>query len=97
MEVPGVTVWGITDPQRLDQRVPTVAITHAGKTARQMAGELGKQGIFTWSGNFYAVPLTEALDLEPEGVLRIGLLHYNTPEEIDRLLATLRGLSGTVS
>ncbi|MEE9125977.1 MAG: cysteine desulfurase-like protein [Planctomycetota bacterium] len=93
VEVPGVTVWGITDPQRLDQRVPTVAITHAGKTARQMAGELGKQGLFTWSGNFYAVPLTEALDLEPEGVLRIGLMHYNTAEEIDRLLAALRGVA----
>jgi len=89
-EMPHITVWGITDPQRLDQRVPTVAITHAGKTARQMAGELGKQGIFTWSGNFYAVPLTEALGLEPEGVLRIGILHYNTRDEIDRLLAALR-------
>ncbi|TDI12457.1 MAG: cysteine desulfurase-like protein [Acidobacteria bacterium] len=92
-EIPAVTVWGITDPQRLDQRVPTVALTHAGKTARQMAGELGKQGIFTWSGNFYSVPLTEALDLEPEGVLRIGLMHYNTAEEIDRLLVALRGVA----
>ena len=89
-EMPEITVWGITDLQQLDQRVPTVAITHAARTARQMAGELGKQGIFTWSGNFYAVPLTEALDLEPEGVLRIGLLHYNTLDEIDRLLDALR-------
>ena len=42
-----------------------------------------------WHGNFYALPLTEALGLEPEGVVRIGLLHYNTTDEVDRLLAAL--------
>ena len=50
---------------------------------------MGERGIFTWHGNFYALPVTEALDLEPEGLLRIGLLHYNTAEEVDRLLDEL--------
>jgi cysteine desulfurase family protein (TIGR01976 family) len=87
-----VTIWGITDARRFDERAPTVAITHARHTARQMAEELGRQGIFTWDGNFYALPLTGALGLEPDGVLRIGLLHYNTREEVDRLLGALREL-----
>ncbi len=89
-QLPEVRIWGITDPARFDERVPTVAITHARRTPRQLAELLDQQGIFTWHGNFYALPLTEALGLEPEGVLRIGLLHYNTEEEVDRLLAALR-------
>jgi cysteine desulfurase family protein (TIGR01976 family) len=87
-----VKVWGITDPERFSERVPTLSITHQRHTAREMAEELGRQGIFVWDGNFYALPLTEALDLEPEGLLRIGLLHYNTAEEVERLLAALRAL-----
>jgi cysteine desulfurase family protein (TIGR01976 family) len=90
--IPEVTVWGITDPRRFGERAPTVAITHQRHTPRQMAEVLGRQGIFTWDGNFYALPLTGALGLEPDGVLRIGLLHYNTREEVDRLLRALREL-----
>jgi len=91
--MPDVKVWGVTDPARTWQRVPTVAITHRRFTPRQIAESLGGRGIFTWHGNFYALPLTEALDLEPEGLLRIGLLHYNTEQEIARLLAALNGLT----
>ena len=50
---------------------------------------LAERGISVWHGNFYALPLTEALGLEPEGLLRIGLMHYNTPEEVDRVLTAL--------
>ena len=57
-----------------------------------MAETLGRRGIFAWHGNYYALPLTEALGLEPEGMLRIGLLHYNTKDEIDRLLEALSDL-----
>ena len=57
-----------------------------------MAERLAGRGIFVWHGNFYALPLTEALGLEPEGVVRIGLLHYNTTEEIDRLLTALAAM-----
>jgi cysteine desulfurase family protein (TIGR01976 family) len=88
-ELPRFVVWGIPGTARLAERVPTVAIKHAELTARQVAARLAEQGIFVWHGNFYALPLTEALGLEPEGVVRIGLLHYNTIDEVDRLLAAL--------
>ena len=87
--IPEVRVWGITDPTRLGERVPTVSITHARHKPREVAEYLGNQGIFVWHGNFYALPLTEALGLEPDGMVRIGLLHYNTAEEIDRLVSVL--------
>ena len=88
-EMPDVRIWGITDPARMDHRVPTVAITHRRFTPRQMAERLGRQGFFVWHGNYYALPLTEALGLEPEGMLRIGPMHYNTREEITRLLCAV--------
>jgi cysteine desulfurase family protein (TIGR01976 family) len=88
-ELPRFKLWGIPGTARLDERVPTVAIKHAELTAHEVASRLAADGIFVWHGNFYALPLTEALRLEPEGVVRIGLLHYNTTEEIDRLLTAL--------
>lgn len=91
-ELPRFAVWGIPGTARLGERVPTVAIKHAELTARDVAARLAEQGIFVWHGNFYALPLTEALGLEPEGVVRIGLLHYNTTDEVDRLLAALAEL-----
>ena len=84
-----ITVWGIRDPQRIAERVPTVSITHATRTPREVAEHLAERGIFVWHGNFYALPLTQALGLEPAGLVRIGLLHYNTLEEVDRLLEAL--------
>jgi len=91
-QLPAIRVWGIAEQGRLENRVPTVAITHKQLSPRQMAERLDACGIFTWHGNFYALPLTEALGLEPEGLLRIGILHYNTEEEIDRLLDALSAL-----
>jgi selenocysteine lyase/cysteine desulfurase len=91
--MPDVKVWGVTDPAQKSQRVPTVAIAHRRSTPRRMAESLAARGIFTWHGNFYALPLTEALDLEPDGLLRIGLLHYNTEQEVARLLAALNELT----
>jgi cysteine desulfurase family protein (TIGR01976 family) len=87
-----VTIYGITDPERAGERMPTVSITHSELTASQLARALGEQGIFTWHGNYYALQLTDTLGLEPEGMVRIGLVHYNTPEEVDRLLETLKHL-----
>jgi len=84
-----VCVRGITDPARFDERVPTVAITHERRTPLEIAETLAGEGIFVWHGNYYALPLTEALGVEPEGMVRIGLLHYNTAEEVDRLLDAL--------
>lgn len=91
-ELPDVKVWGITDPEQLDRRVPTVALTHRRLSPRELATHLSDRGIFVWHGNFYALPLTEALGLEPEGMVRVGLLHYNTRQEVQRLLAVLADL-----
>jgi selenocysteine lyase/cysteine desulfurase len=55
---------------------------------------LGRRGIFTWDGNYYALNLTERLQLEQKGgMLRIGLVHYNTLEQVDRLLGALQELA----
>jgi cysteine desulfurase family protein (TIGR01976 family) len=91
-QIPAVKVWGITDPAQLDKRLPTVAITHASIASGQLAQQLGERAIFTWGGNCYALQFTESLGLEPDGVVRIGLVHYNTIEEIDYLLEVLRAL-----
>ncbi len=91
--VPGVRVRGITDPQRSGDRVPTVSFTHDNLSPGEIAERLGAEGIFVWHGNYYALPLTEALGLEPEGMVRVGLMHYNLSEEIDRLQKSLERLA----
>jgi len=91
-ELPEIKVWGISDPARVTERVPTVAMTHRRFTSRELAEYLALRGIFAWHGNFYALPVTQALGLEPNGLLRISMVHYNTKEEVYRLLAALREL-----
>jgi len=91
LEIPGLRFYGISDPARFDERVPTVGVRIAGRTPLEAATFLGERGIFTWDGNYYALNLTERLGIEKDGgFLRIGLVHYNTMEEVDRLLAALR-------
>ncbi len=90
--LPGVKIYGITAADRLLERVPTFGIRHARLTPDAVAEFLDARGIFVWHGNFYALPLTEALGLEPEGLVRIGLLHYNTAAEVERLLSALAEL-----
>jgi cysteine desulfurase family protein (TIGR01976 family) len=93
LEVPGLTFYGIRDPARFAQRVPTVAVRIAGHTPLEAATFLGERGIFTWDGNYYALSLTERLGVESSGgMLRIGLAHYNTAEEVNRLLQVLNEL-----
>ena len=87
--ISGIRVWGITVPQYRAQRLPTVSITRDGIDATSLAKQLADKGIFCWDGNYYALPLTERLGLEPEGMVRIGLAHYNTPHEVTRLLGQL--------
>jgi cysteine desulfurase family protein (TIGR01976 family) len=91
LAIPGLRFYGIKDPKRFDQRCPTVAVRIAGHPPRVLAEKLGQRGFFTWDGNYYAIGLTERLDVEKDGgFLRIGLTHYNTAEEVERLLGTLR-------
>jgi selenocysteine lyase/cysteine desulfurase len=84
-----IRVRGITDPTRLAERVPTVAFTHRRLSPQQVSAHLASRNIFTWHGNYYALPLTEALGVEPDGMVRVGLLHYNTSAEIERLIDAL--------
>jgi cysteine desulfurase family protein (TIGR01976 family) len=96
LEIPGLTFYGIRDPARFDQRTPTVAVRLAGRTPRELAQFLAARGIFTWDGDYYALNLTERLGVESTGgLLRIGLVHYSTAEEVERLLAALRELTLT--
>jgi cysteine desulfurase family protein (TIGR01976 family) len=91
-QMPEIKVWGINAPDRIDQRVATVSFTHDRFTAAEMAEQLGRQGFFTWHGNYYALHLTETLGLEPDGMLRVGMVHYNSLQEVERLLEALHGL-----
>ena len=84
-ETPGVTVYGLTDRRRLEERVPTVSFTLKGRHPRLVAEELGEVGIYVWDGNYYALAVTERLGLEDSGgMVRVGPVHYNTVEEILR-------------
>ena len=89
-------VYGIQDPARFDRRVPTVAFRIDGFSPRQVAEHLGSRGIFVWDGNYYALAVTERLGFEGKGgMVRVGLVHYNTEEEVDRLLEALNALTGS--
>ena len=93
-DIDGLKIWGITDPERIAERSPTVSFTHPKMVASEIGALLAERGIFVWAGNFYALELTEALGLEPEGVLRVGLLHYNSMEEVNFFLESVREILG---
>jgi cysteine desulfurase family protein (TIGR01976 family) len=92
-EIPQLRVQGIANSNRLHERVPTVSITHPGHSNKALAKSLGAQGINVWSGHNYALEVARHLGLdEQEGVLRIGLAHYNTAAEVARIVGALKGL-----
>jgi cysteine desulfurase family protein (TIGR01976 family) len=89
-QVQGLHIYGIEDLGRSNQRVPTVAFRIDGFSPRHIAEHLGEPGIFVWDGNYYALAVTERLGLEDKGgMVRVGLVHYNTEEEVDRFLDEL--------
>jgi cysteine desulfurase family protein (TIGR01976 family) len=93
LEIPGLRFYGITNVDDFDRRVPTVSFTMEGLTTNEIARRLGDANIFAWDGNFYALAVTERLGLEGKGgLLRVGLAHYNTAEEVDTLLGVLSDL-----
>lgn len=87
--LPQLQLIGIGDGALVDARLPTIALRHATVTPQALSAQLAAAGIYSWAGNSYACGLTEALGLEPDGVLRIGLLHYNTADEVATLLEAL--------
>lgn len=91
----GITIQGITNPNRMGHRVPTVSFTHERRKPAEISGQLAEQNIFVWDGHNYAPELVRQLGIaEDEGVVRIGIAHYNTDDEIDRTLNALGGITG---
>lgn len=94
LAIPGLQFFGISDPKQFHKRCSTVSLRLANHTPTEVATFLGERGIFTWDGNYYALNLTERLGVEAiGGLLRIGIVHYNTLEEVDRLLAALQDIA----
>jgi cysteine desulfurase family protein (TIGR01976 family) len=93
-QIEGLRIWGITDPARAHERVPTIACTWEVMDAPETAQYLADNGVFVWSGNYYALALMERLGLQERGgAVRIGISHYNTAAEIDRTLELLDSAS----
>jgi selenocysteine lyase/cysteine desulfurase len=89
LSIGGIHVQGIVDRNRQDQRVPTLAFHTDRFTSAELAQRLGEAGVYAWHGNYYALQLSEQLKLEPAGMLRLGMMHYNTASEVERCLETL--------
>lgn len=87
---PRFRVWGVRDVKRLNERVPTIAITCKDVPPAKLAAYLASKQIYCWAGNMYALEIAERLGLESAGgFVRLGMVHYNTPREIDRVLQVL--------
>lgn len=92
--LPGVRLFGIPDPERVGERTPTFAVRLGDRHPRETAEALARRGVFVWDGNYYALAVMERLGLEESGgAVRIGFCHYNTLEEVDRVLGDLADLS----
>ena len=83
--------WTLHGIPTMDGRVPTFALTHATLAPQEAATRLGERGFAVWHGNYYAVEIMKRLGL-PDGAVRIGIVHYNTADEVDALLAALSTL-----
>lgn len=94
--IPGVRVLGISDPNASDRRVPTVSFVHERHAPSDIASALAERNIFAWSGHNYALELAKVLNIHDSGgAVRIGAVHYNTPEEIDAVVAALQDILGS--
>lgn len=93
VSIPGVKLFGITEIHRLSERAPTVSFQVNGMKSIEVAQYLGTNGVFSWHGNYYALPLTQALGTEPDGMVRLGCMHYNTMDEIDATLEWVKEIA----
>lgn len=89
----GLTLYGLSDASELPGRVPTFGFTLKGISNVEACRRLAEQGIFAWTGHHYALTLMERLGLDPEGVIRVGAVHYNTPSEVSRLVGALEAMA----
>ena len=91
--IPGLQIYGITDPGKMDQRVATFSFRLPGYSPRAVAERLNQSGIYVWDGNYYAINVTERLGVEDKGgMVRVGAVHYNTLEEVQKLQEALSQL-----
>jgi cysteine desulfurase family protein (TIGR01976 family) len=91
--IPGLTIYGITNPAEFGERCPTVGFNIDGHAPLAVAEYLGRHNIFVWPGNNYAIGVTEQLGLEKSGgMVRVGLTHYSIKEDVDRLIAALKNI-----
>jgi cysteine desulfurase family protein (TIGR01976 family) len=89
--VSGTHIYGVTDLNRLDERVPTVSFTLEGKDPAKVADAIGRQGVYVWNGHNYALAIVERLGLlETGGMIRVGPVHYNTLDEIAKFGEVLK-------
>ena len=92
--IPGLRLYGLADPHRLDGRVPTFSFRLEGKHPKAVAEALAKENIYVWDGNYYALAVTERLGVEESGgMVRVGAVHYNTLEEVARLGEALKKIA----
>ena len=92
--IKGLHIWGITDFDELDRRVPTVSFTLDGWRPRDVAAALDKHNIYVWDGNYYALAVTERLGLEDKGgMVRVGAAHYNTLDEVAKLVEAVKAIN----
>ena len=88
-----VRLFGIAHAARVDERTPTFAVRVEEQHPLETAKGLAERGIYVWDGHYYAIELMERLGLlETGGAVRIGFCHYNTPDEVDRVLEALASL-----
>lgn len=91
--VPGTHIYGVTDSDRMEERVPTVSFTLEGRDPADVAEAIGRQGIYVWNGHNYALAIVERLGLlDAGGMIRVGPVHYNTLDEIHRFKNVLSQL-----
>lgn len=95
--VPGLSLYGISDPRRIKDRVPTFSFRLDGIHPREVAEQLAGDDIYVWDGNYYALAVTERLGLEESGgMVRVGAVHYNTSREVNRFAEVLQRIARPV-
>lgn len=93
--VPNLRIFGNTDARRLDERIATFSFRIGDMDPQTVAEKLAAENIYVWNGNYYAINVTERLGLEDKGgMVRVGPVHYNTVDEVNRLGKVLKKIAG---
>ncbi len=92
--IPNLKLYGLSDPRHIKDRVPTFAFRLDEQRPREVAARLGREDIYVWDGNYYALAVTERLGIEDKGgMIRVGAVHYNTERELKYLTETLERIA----